>query len=152
MVNEMDGDLIILAQVGEFDVILHGRNGKRTFGAGLALSIKKAFPEAAIADSKFINNKLGEIDCVYIPKYYLTVINMYTQIGFGKANSTNDTQENRYQAIKNGMRKVNALFKGKKIGVPAIGAGLAGGDWKIIRQIIYTELRDCDVTIVYFNK
>jgi hypothetical protein len=33
-----------------------------------------------------------------------------------------------------------------------IGAGLAGGDWIVIRQIIITELKDEDVTVVKLIK
>ena len=40
------------------------------------------------------------------------------------------------------------MFSGKHIGLPKIGAGLAGGDWNIIKKIIQTELKDCKVTVV----
>lgn len=33
-----------------------------------------------------------------------------------------------------------------------IGSHLAGGDWGIIKKIIQSELKDCDVTIVIFDK
>jgi O-acetyl-ADP-ribose deacetylase (regulator of RNase III) len=36
--------------------------------------------------------------------------------------------------------------------MPKIGAGLAGGDWNRIKKIIQTELKDCKVTIVIYNK
>jgi O-acetyl-ADP-ribose deacetylase (regulator of RNase III) len=49
------------------------------------------------------------------------------------------------------MRKMNAIFKGKHIGLPLIGAGLAGGDWEVIKNIIQTELADCNVTIVHYD-
>ena len=49
------------------------------------------------------------------------------------------------------MRKMNHVFKGKHIGLPQIGAGLAGGDWNRIKNIIQTELTDCKVTVVIYN-
>jgi O-acetyl-ADP-ribose deacetylase (regulator of RNase III) len=49
------------------------------------------------------------------------------------------------------MRKINHQYPRKKIGLPKIGCGLAGGDWNIVRQIIERELIDMDVTIVNFN-
>jgi O-acetyl-ADP-ribose deacetylase (regulator of RNase III) len=49
------------------------------------------------------------------------------------------------------MRKMNHIFKGKHIGMPKIGAGLAGGDWKFIQQIIVRELKDCIVTVVIYK-
>jgi O-acetyl-ADP-ribose deacetylase (regulator of RNase III) len=50
------------------------------------------------------------------------------------------------------MRKINHQFKGKKIGFPQIGAGLASGDWNRIKTIIQTELKDCEVTVVIYKK
>ena len=50
------------------------------------------------------------------------------------------------------MRKINHQYKGNKIGLPLIGAGLAGGDWNVIEKIIEKELKDMDVTIVKFKK
>lgn len=51
------------------------------------------------------------------------------------------------------MKKVRNLFSDKKIGLPLIGAGLAGGNWKVIEQIIKEELEDheVDVTIVRYS-
>jgi O-acetyl-ADP-ribose deacetylase (regulator of RNase III) len=49
------------------------------------------------------------------------------------------------------MRKMNTIFKGLHIGLPQIGAGLAGGDWNRIKEIIIQELIDCRVTVVIFN-
>ena len=39
---------------------------------------------------------------------------------------------------------------GKRIGLPRIGAGLAGGDWPTIRAIVDEELAGEDVTLVEF--
>jgi O-acetyl-ADP-ribose deacetylase (regulator of RNase III) len=37
-----------------------------------------------------------------------------------------------------------------RIGYPAIGAGLAGGDWEVISSIIEEELKGEDHTFVKF--
>jgi len=39
------------------------------------------------------------------------------------------------------MRKINHIFAGKHIGLPLIGAGLAGGDWDRIRVIIKKRIK-----------
>lgn len=57
-----------------------------------------------------------------------------------------------YEALTLCMRKINHTFVGKKIGLPKIGSNLAGGDWNIIKEIIKKELKDCDVTVVIYNK
>jgi O-acetyl-ADP-ribose deacetylase (regulator of RNase III) len=49
------------------------------------------------------------------------------------------------------MRKINHLFKGNTIGLPMIGAGLAGGDWNRIKKIIEEELDAMDVWIVKYD-
>jgi O-acetyl-ADP-ribose deacetylase (regulator of RNase III) len=41
-------------------------------------------------------------------------------------------------------------FSGLSIGLPKIGAGLAGGDWKLIVSIIEEELAGEDVTLLEY--
>jgi len=57
-----------------------------------------------------------------------------------------------YEALTLCLRKINWVFSGKHIGLPKIGAGLAGGDWEQIKQIIKNELNDCDVTVVIYKE
>ena len=49
------------------------------------------------------------------------------------------------------LRKVNFKFPRKTVGLPKIGAGLAGGDWIVIKNIIEDELKDLNVTIVEYK-
>ena len=58
----------------------------------------------------------------------------------------------RYQAIESCLLGISEEFPDKKIGIPYIGAGLAGGDWNIIRPIIEETLDGTDTTIVQFWK
>jgi hypothetical protein len=82
----------------------------------------------------------------------LTVVNAYTQYKYGRNHADGDKMPVDYEAITLCMRKINNLFKGQRIGLPKIGAGLAGGDWTRIKSIIQTELKDCDVTVVIYKK
>jgi hypothetical protein len=62
--KKVRGDLIDLALKGDFDVIVHGCNCLNAMGAGVALTIKKVFPEAYAADCKTPRgdkHKLGTI-------------------------------------------------------------------------------------------
>lgn len=78
----------------------------------------------------------------------LIVVNAYTQYHYShKFGPPVD-----YEAITLCMRKMNHVFKGKHIGLPMIGCGLAGGDFKIVSEIIKKELKDCDVTVVIYDK
>ena len=153
------GDLIELAKQGEFNLIAHGCNCQKNFGAGLAKQISYHFPEAYEEDKAFYNPKLGEISVAYIQDYNINVVNCYTQIWYGKPyglndrnNFVEDTLKARYEAIRECMRKINQDFSGDKIGLPLIGAGLAGLEWKTIERYIEEELVDMDVTIVKLPK
>ena len=56
-----------------------------------------------------------------------------------------------YAAIRAAMQQVKAQFAGKRIGYPKIGAGLAGGDWATIAQIIDEELAGEQHTLVLYQ-
>lgn len=99
-----------------------------------------------------INTKTGRKLAGYtLPKadfiITFTVVNAYTQYSPGIHLKPFD-----YEAMALCMRKMNHIFKGQHIGMPMIGAGLAGGDWERIKSIIQTELSDCDVTVVIYKK
>lgn len=144
------GDLIKLAQAGEFNIIIHGCNCFCTMGAGIAKQIKKAFPEAYQSDkmtAKGDRDKLGTFTVAYLRSKKLVIVNAYTQFGYGRNQCHAD-----YDAIRSVFRSLAEDVKEKcpnaRIGYPAIGAGHAGGDWKIISKIIDEELDGLDHSLV----
>ena len=165
------GDLISLSLKGEFDVIVHGVNCFCTQKSGLAPQMVKAFGTDKFSKEQPLLkgdiNKLGDIEYkyydlennkaipipifVYQSKYDLTVINAYTQYNYGKNHSDGVDKPLDYEALTLCMRKINRIFAGKKIGMPKIGCGLAGGDWNTVEKIIKTELKNCNVTIVEYG-
>lgn len=151
--TEVTGDLIELAKLGHFDVIVHGCNCFCNMEAGIAPKMARAFG-CNLYPLEDINtrgdmNKLGQIDfgnqLVTINKK-LTIVNAYSQ--YSPRIQLNPLD---YDALTLCMRKINHTFKGTHIGLPQIGAGLAGGEWIRIKQIIQTELKDMDVTVVIFK-
>lgn len=86
----------------------------------------------------------------YIIEFY--VVNAYTQYHYGRNHKDGVQTPIDYEALTLCMRKMNFRFKGMHVGLPMIGAGLAGGDWNRIKKIIQDEFTDCDVTIVVFDK
>ena len=139
------GDLINDSH--QFDVIGHGCNCFRSFGAGIAKTVKTIFPSAYIADLKTIHGdkkKLGSYTYAEIGN--LTILNLYTQYKYSR-----DKVDADYNAIRNCMKGIKLNYSGKKIGLPLIGAGLAGGNWDIISNIIEEELKDEDVSIVIWE-
>jgi O-acetyl-ADP-ribose deacetylase (regulator of RNase III) len=144
------GDLIELAKKGEFDLIIHGCNCFCTMGAGIAKTIKKEFPEAYKADletRKGDESKLGEISWAKTKNGELIIVNGYTQFNWKGSGRKAD-----YEAIREVFKKVKEQFSGLRIGYPAIGAGLARGNWQIISEIIEEELKNENHTFVEFSK
>jgi O-acetyl-ADP-ribose deacetylase (regulator of RNase III) len=144
--KEQTGNLIDLAKNGEFDVIVHGCNCECIMGGGIAKQIKMAFPAAYEADcgtQKADASKIGGISYAKVKlenNRRLVIVNGYTQLlSGGQVN---------YDAVRGVMKQVKQNFYGQRIGYPMIGAGLAGGEWNRIREIIDEELNDEDHTLV----
>ena len=165
--KEIEGDLIKYALDGIFDVIGHGCNCQNTMGAGIAPQMARAFGcdkfHKESPKYKGDINKLGTIDYQVLQfaggtsefnifDFDLCVCNLYTQYYYGRNHTDGVDKPIDYDALTLCMRKINHTFKGKRVGLPKIGSGLAGGDWNRIKRIIQTELKDCDVTIVIFKK
>lgn len=144
------GDLIALALEGKFDVIVHGCNCFCTMGSGIAKAIKAEFPEAYSADKATklgSRKKLGTITIATIVRndYEIAVVNAYTQYRWSGRGRRVD-----YDALQQAFAEIKHKFTGKRIGYPLIGAGLAGGDWSVISELIETELKGEDHTLVRF--
>jgi len=154
--TEVNGNIVTLAEEGHFDVVVHGCNCFCVMGAGLAPQMARAFgaDKFALEQPRFkgVINKLGMIDYEYrdVPGRKLAVVNAYTQYGFGRNHANGTESPVDYEAIQMAFRKMNHIFKGKTIGVPQIGCGLAGGSWSIVRKLIHAELADMKVVIVNY--
>jgi O-acetyl-ADP-ribose deacetylase (regulator of RNase III) len=147
--KEIEGDLIKFSKRGDFDLIGHGCNCKKNWGAGIALQMKKYYYEAFKVDLNS-NPVMGEYSyCDYYDN--VGVLNIYSQRYPGKPKNGYDSEFMRLQAIESAMKSINENFKGKHIGLPLIGAGLAGLKWQKVKKIIKNELIDMDVTIVHYN-
>lgn len=168
--KEVDGDLIKLALDGYFDVIGHGCNCLSSMGAGIAPQMARAFGCDKF-EMELIGKSIQKLGCVdyqvmvlgentvwnlsdyknSLDEPELVVCNLYTQYAYGRNHKDGVSKPIDYEALTVCMRKMNALFTDKHIGLPRIGAGLAGGDWERIKNIIQTELSDCKVTIVNYK-
>jgi len=142
----VDGDLIRDAE--DYDVIAHGCNCFHSFGAGIAKTIRLKYPEAHGVDKSTRygdRDKMGTISICNTDN--VTIINAYTQFKY-----TSIQLDVEYDAVRSCMKLIKEQFSGKKIGLPLIGCGLAGGDWDVVSKIIEEELEGEDVTIVKFKK
>ncbi len=142
------GNLIEKAKSGEFDVIVQGCNAFHTMGAGIAKHIKAAFPEAYDADKKTgygDKNKLGTFSeaTVNINGHNLTIINAYTQYRYGT-----DKDHFEYDSFPKLLKSIKEKYGDKRIGLPLIGCGLAGGDEPRILKMIRENLVGVDYKLV----
>lgn len=142
----VNGDLIKMAKTGNFDVIIHGCNCFCAMGAGITKQIKMEFPEAFDIDKNTKHgdkSKLGNFSYVIVND--IVVINAYTQYHYGGGKNVD------YDAIRSVFNKIKNEFSGKRIAYPAIGCGLADGDWNKVSEIIDEELIGEDHTFVIFK-
>lgn len=145
------GNLIDDFMDGDFDLIIHGCNCFRKMGAGLAGQIAKRIPEAKFADDMYgvdgDSHKLSNYNSTAVRRVsdlrMGIVINLYTQFKPGA-----DLYEN---ALLLGFQKLSQdLQIGTKIGIPKIGCGIGGGDWKVIGPKIAEIMKGHDITLVEY--
>lgn len=126
------GNLIDLAEAGEFDVIIHGCNCFNTMGGGIAREIRARYPYAAEADNSTIKgniDKLGSYTAYDTGKFL--IVNAYTQYDMSTGEDVFE-----YDAFALLIRKFSHIFHNQRIGLPYIGMGLAGGDKEMIMAYI----------------
>lgn len=143
------GDLIALAEARHFDVIGHGCNCLHQMGAGIAKTLAQRFPSVMDADRTSpygVESKLGSYTAARIDHLDLTILNLYTQFSYH-----GPMPRARYDAIEGCARLIARDFRGQRVGLPLIGAGLAGGDWLIIKEILGVALEPVDLTVVVYT-
>jgi len=121
------GNLLRLAEAGEFDVIVQGCNCFCTMGSGIAKEIRETYPEAYEADlqtERGAYSKLGNYTYAVVPNKFV-IVNAYTQFGFNRMGENKDLFE--YTAFKLILEKLAYQFPTARFGFPYIGMGLAGG-------------------------
>jgi O-acetyl-ADP-ribose deacetylase (regulator of RNase III) len=145
-IKYITGDLLQLFDQGEFDVIVHGCNCFCVMGGGIAKTIKQKYPGVFALDKKTKKGDRGKLGtCGVFKKGNQFIVNCYTEYDYREKKPID------YPSLENCMRYIKSNFSGKRIGFPKIGAGLAGGDWKIIEGIISKELQGEDVTVVIYG-
>jgi O-acetyl-ADP-ribose deacetylase (regulator of RNase III) len=135
--NIVKGNLIDLAENGDFDIIVHGANCHCTMGSGIAREIRARYPSAYAIDASTEQgdyNKLGNYTMVPAgldrAESKFVIVNAYTQYNFNGSGVNgqvfNDVFE--YDSFKLILQKLAYLYPTARFGFPAIGMGLAGGN------------------------
>jgi hypothetical protein len=132
MLKHTKGNLLDLAEAGLFDVVVQGCNCFNTMGGGIAREIRERFPMCAEIDNltaKGDHMKLG--NWTEFDQGTFIIINAYTQY-----NMSQGTDVFEYTAFQLILEKLVHVYGDKRIGLPYIGMGLAGGDAKWIMPMI----------------
>lgn len=134
MLKHTKGNLIDLAEQGNFDIIVHGCNCQNTMGSGIAAEIRMRYPDAYEADTRMDKEyglehrhfKLGKYSyaTVNFSMHQFTIINAYTQNNF----TPRGVDHFEYESFAKILNKLSLYHDDKKFGFPYIGMGLAGGD------------------------
>ncbi len=152
MLKHTKGNLLDLAEAGEFDIIVQGCNCFCAMGGGIAREIRERYPMAATVDDETLKGdytKLGNWTTAFTGKFL--IVNAYTQY-----NMSQGTDVFEYTAFRLILEKLTFMYPGKRFGLPYIGMGLAGGNRDIIIPMIewFAErisAEDGTVTLVEFG-
>ena len=134
-IRYVKGDIL---EAPEF-IIAHGCNAQGVMGSGVAAAIRGKYPNAYNVYSAYHKNEnltMGNVVWSFpdVPAEPI-VGNCITQEFFGG----DGKKYVDYYALRKCMQKLDALAYAMDfpaVALPKIGAGLAGGDWDIIEEII----------------
>lgn len=121
MLNKVKGNLLDLAEAGDFDIIVQGCNCFNTMGGGIAREIRERYPMAATVDNetqKGDYRKLGNFTTAFTGKFL--IVNAYTQYNMSTGEDVFE-----YTAFQLILEKLAFVYSGKRFGFPYIGMGLA---------------------------
>lgn len=145
MINYTTGDLLEAKE----KVIVHGCNNRGVMGSGVAKQIRAKWPnvfDVYHLKHQVFGLELGSIIPVETADGKI-IVNAITQDGFGQ----DGQQYVSYDAIERCFSLINdraPSWEVTEIALPRIGAGLGGGDWKIIEDIITRTAKNY-VPVVY---
>ena len=153
MISFANGDIFNYVQDG--DIVLHQVNCKGVMGSGLALQIRKMFPDAYESYKSYCKendyNCLGDVFLTRVKLHDIsfTIGNCFGQESFGTRKVQTD-----YKALEQCFKEIKLISHANHriLITYYIGCGLGGGDWRIVSKMIEDILGDCNVLFVKYNK
>lgn len=149
MIHYVKNDILASDSMEMYDVLVHGCNCMQVWESGIAKQIKVKFPEAYKRDLQTTKDrtKLGTYSAIWSATYEKFIVNAYTQYCYGT-----DRRHVNYAALACALCSIdNDFVSERKIGMPRIGAGLADGDWNIIRELVADAFINREVFIYYLK-
>jgi O-acetyl-ADP-ribose deacetylase (regulator of RNase III) len=132
MLKHAKGNLLDMAEAGDFDVIVQGCNCFCTMGSGIAKEIRERFPDAWQVDYDTEMGDMLKLGTWTSAVDKFTIINAYTQYGTSKQGE--DVFE--YGSFEVILKKLAFVYPNVRFGFPYIGMGLAGGDKEVIMVLL----------------
>ena len=150
MIEYRKGNLLsyVNPNSNEYTVIVHSANNKGVMGSGVAKAIITKHPQVKqdyVLEYQRCSGSLTLGKVVLSWEEGILIYTIIGQDGYGY----DGLQYVDYNALKRGFRTINAAPQDwfKELAMPKIGAGLGGGDWKIIEKIIKEEFTNKKVII-----
>ena len=149
-INHVMGDLL----KADADVIVHQVNCQGVMGAGVAKQIREQFPNTynkyRALCMNFKSNTSAMLGmCQYVQEEPFVICNAFGQ-DFYYRNSV----QTQYDKLEKCFYDIAEKYRGKRVALPwKIGCGLAGGDWDVVYEMIFSILAvegGCKVTLYEF--
>lgn len=144
MIKYVIGDATKPQDNGKPRIIAHVTNNKGGWGAGFVVAISRKWEKPENEYRKY-GQTLGDVQIVSVDKD-LYVANMCAQDGFVSMDRP-VALSYTYLVLCLLELRVQARATAATIHMPRIGAGLGGGSWPVIEQIINECIPDVNVTI-----
>jgi O-acetyl-ADP-ribose deacetylase (regulator of RNase III) len=150
-IEHVMGDLL----KAEADVIVHQVNCQGVMGAGVARQIREQFPNTYNVYKDYCSKYQGHTadllgECLYTFEEPFVICNAFGQ-NFYYRNSV----QTEYDKLEKCFYDIAKKYHGKKVALPwKIGCGLAGGDWNIVYEMIFSILAvegNCKVTLYEYQ-
>jgi hypothetical protein len=139
-------------------IILQQVNAQGIMGSGVAKALRDRYPAIWAAYPTRVKphqhdqgrQYMGDVIPVQVTEALL-VYNIVGQLHYGTGANprTADGRYTSYDALSDGLRKVNLLIAGKgaKIHTVKLGCDRGRGEWPIVAALLEHHLRDHDVTV-----
>lgn len=147
MVNIKSGDIFDSGA----NIICHQTNCLGVMGAGLALQIKRRYPDvftrykAYCGLAKSPKELLGTSLLIPVSERQY-IANCFGQVAYGRTSPQTD-----YAALKKALTEVRTFAEehgGLSVAIPfRIGCGLAGGQWHIVKKLIDEVFGNSSITV-----
>jgi len=151
-ITYVTGDLFNYAKLHnnpkpELIYLCHIVNNLGVFGSGFVIPLGKMYPEAKQRYLDSYNDySLG--NCQYVKTQGIYVVNMFAQDGISNYAKNKNVKPFQYGYFAECLLDLrDTILPKDEVIMPLVGAGLGGGNWDIIEEIIENILGKSNVTI-----